>query len=106
MGRLSIVFAVLLMLSAISLVTARYQSRQLFIASERLSAQARELDTDWRRLQLERAELARNARIDEIARNELGMITTSPDRTLYTKSAAPSTTANGATQNNSAERGR
>lgn len=89
MSRLSILFAALLMLSAISLVTARFQSRQLFIASERLAAQARELDTDWRRLQLERAELARNARIDRIARGELGMVTTSPDRTLYTKSGAP-----------------
>jgi len=85
MGRLSIVFAILLMLSAISLVTARYQSRQLFVASERQAAQARELDTDWRRLQLERAELVRNARIDEIARQDLGMLPASPDRTLYLK---------------------
>lgn len=85
MGRLSIVFAILLMLSAISLVTARYQSRQLFVASERQAAQARELDTDWRRLQLERAELARNARIDEIARQDLKMLSSSPDRTLYLK---------------------
>lgn len=85
MGRLSIFFAVLLMLSAISLVTARYQSRQLFVESERQSAYARELDTDWRRLQLERAELARNARIDEIARGDLDMLPASPDRTLYLK---------------------
>ncbi len=85
MARLSLIFAVLLMISAISLVTARFQSRQLFVASERLSAKARELDTDWRRLQLERAELARNARIDEIARGELKMTTTSPERTIYLK---------------------
>jgi len=85
MGRLCLVFSALLMLSAISLVTARFQSRQLFIASERQASKARELDTDWRRLQLERAELARNARIDEIARDELKMVSTSPDRTLYLK---------------------
>jgi len=30
MGRVSLIVALLLMLSAISLVTARYQSRQLF----------------------------------------------------------------------------
>lgn len=83
MGRLSILFAALLMLSAISLVTARYQSRQFFMESERQAAYARELDTEWRRLQLERAELARNARIDEIARNDLQMRPSSPDRTLY-----------------------
>lgn len=85
MARLSLIFAALLMLSAISLVTARFQSRQLFISSERLSAKARELDTDWRRLQLERAELARNARIDEIARGELEMEARSPARTVYLK---------------------
>lgn len=85
MGRLCMLFAALLMLSAISLVTARYQSRQLFVESERQAAYARELDTDWRRLQLERAELARNARIDEIARKDLRMSPSSPDRTLYLK---------------------
>lgn len=85
MGRLSVFFAILLMLSAISLVTARYQSRQLFVESERQAAQARELDTDWRRLQLERAELARNARIDGIARQDFKMRPVSPDRTLYLK---------------------
>ena len=83
MGRLSILFAALLMLSAISLVTARYQSRQLFVESERAATSARELDTDWRRLQLERAELARNVRIDQVARNELGLVPVTPGRTIY-----------------------
>jgi len=71
------------MVSAISLVTARYQSRQLFVAAERLDDRTRELDIEWRRLQLERAELARNARIDHIARSDLKMVTATPDRTLY-----------------------
>lgn len=92
MGRLSLIFAALLMMSAISLVTARFQSRQLFVESERAAAKARELDVDWRRLQLERAELARNARIDGVAREELKMISTSPDRTVYIK-GTPATTA-------------
>ena len=77
------------MASAISLVTARFQSRQLFVESERAAARARELDVDWRRLQLERAELARNARIDGVAREELKMTSTSPDRTIYIKGTAP-----------------
>jgi cell division protein FtsL len=91
MGRLSILFAFLLMVSAISLVTARFQSRQLFVQVDRLESTARELDTDWRRLQLERAELARNARIDGVARQDLEMITTSPDRTIYLKGSAAAT---------------
>jgi len=88
MVRLCIILAVALMVSAISLVTARYQSRQLFVAAERLDDRSRELDIEWRRLQLERAELARNARIDHIARSDLGMVTATPDRTLYLDGAA------------------
>lgn len=83
MGRLSIIFAVALMASAISLVTARHQSRQLFVAVERLEDRSRELDIEWRRLQLERAELARNARIDHIARSDLRMVTATPERSIY-----------------------
>ena len=83
MGRLCIVLAVALMVSAISLVTARHQSRQLFVAVERLEDRSRELDIEWRRLQLERAELARNARIDYIARSDLGMVTATPDRSIF-----------------------
>lgn len=88
MGRLIIICAVLLMLSALSLVTARFQSRELFVQVDRLEDKARDLDTDWRRLQLERAELARNARIDHLARQDLKMVSTSPDMTLYMKGSA------------------
>lgn len=80
--------AIVLMLSAISLVTARYQARELYVAAEQLSNKARDLDTEWRRLQLERAELARNARIDHVARKDLTMITGTPERTIYLRGKA------------------
>lgn len=83
MVRACIFFACMLMLSAISLVTARHESRQLFVAVERAEDRSRELDIEWRRLQLERAELARNARIDQIARRDLEMVTATPDRSIY-----------------------
>jgi len=83
MGRLILIAAVLLMLSAMSLVTSRHQARQLFIEVERMHSQARDLETGWRRLQLDRAELARHARIDRLAREDLKMVPIVPDRTLY-----------------------
>lgn len=83
MARLAFFLAALLMLSAMSLVTARFQSRQLFIDSERLATREKDLDIEWRRLQLERAELARNVRIDQLARTELGMVAATHDRSLY-----------------------
>lgn len=87
MGRVNLIVAALLMLSAISLVTSRYQSRQLFVELGRDQAQSRDLETNWRRFQLERAELARNARVDVIARDSLKMIPIVPDRTLYLNQA-------------------
>lgn len=83
MGRVSLFLSIVLMLSAISLVTSRYHSRQLFVALERGNTLSNTLDTDWRRLQLERAELARNARIDRAAQQDLKMIPVVPERTLY-----------------------
>ena len=91
MGRVNLIVAALLMLSAISLVTSRYQSRQLFVELGRDQAHARDLETNWRRLQLERAELARNARVDAIARDGLKMISIVPDRTLYLNQPSAST---------------
>lgn len=96
MGRVNLIVAALLMLSAISLVTSRYQSRQLFIELGRDQAQARDLETNGRRLQLDRAELARNARVDAIARDGLKMISIVPDRTLYMNQ--PPVSANGGAQ--------
>lgn len=89
MGRLSLFFALALMMSALSLVTARFQSRQLFVLSGQLEDKAQQLDTDWRRLQLERAEVTRNARIDAVARGELNMMPPPLGRTIYLKGDLP-----------------
>lgn len=88
MVRLCLFLALILMISALFLVTARFQSRQLYMQLDRQEDVARQLDTDWRRLQLERAEQARHARIDHVARHELDMISGSPERTLYIRGAA------------------
>jgi len=97
MGRASLLIGLLLLLAALSLVTARYQARLLFIQNEQLLSQFQELDVAWRQLQLERAELSRNARVDEIARGTLRMVPIAPSRTVYIRDtvaaqdAAPTT---------------
>ncbi|MFO7746639.1 MAG: cell division protein FtsL [Orrella sp.] len=88
MARAVLLVAVLLMLAAMSLVTARYQARHLFIQNEQLMSQAKELDVVWRHLQLERAELSRNARIDQIARDSLKMSPIAPARTIYIRESS------------------
>jgi len=76
---------VLLMGSALALVTARFAARDLFLTLDRLQNQARVLDTDWRSLQLARAFDARHARIDRVAREQLKMVPRTPERVLYLK---------------------
>ena len=96
MGRLCILVAAVLMLSAISLVTARYQARQLYVELDRSKTQALTLEIEWRQLQLDRAEQARYASIDKLAREQLKMTSIVPERTIYINQPASSTTARGA----------
>ena len=96
MGRLCLLVAAVLMLSAISLVTARYQARQLYVELDRSKTQALTLEIEWRQLQLDRAEQARNASIDKLAREQLKMTSIVPERTIYINQPASSTTARGA----------
>lgn len=93
--RLVIVFAIILMFTATSLVTVRFNSRELFVTSERLKSQSSELDKEWRRLQLERGELASNTRIDSIARSKLELIPITPDRTIYIQESKLGSSASG-----------
>jgi cell division protein FtsL len=95
MGRLCILVAVVLMISAISLVTARYQARQLYIELDRSRTQALNYEIEWRQLQLDRAEQARNANVDKLAREQLKMTSIVPDRTIYINESASSATSRG-----------
>jgi cell division protein FtsL len=95
MGRLCILVAAVLMISAISLVTARYQARQLYVELDRSKTQALNFDIEWRQLQLDRAEQARNANVDKLAREQLKMTSIVPERTIYINESASSMTARG-----------
>ncbi|MCL1634569.1 cell division protein FtsL [Luteimonas sp. SX5] len=59
--------------SAILVVYARHQHRELFVELTRLEKARDELNIEFGRLQLEQATWAESNRIDQIARNKLGM---------------------------------
>ena len=59
--------------SAIGVVFARHEHRQLFIALSRLEKARDELNIEFGRLQLEQATWAESNRIDQVARERLGM---------------------------------
>ena len=82
-SKLNILLTVLLVLSALSLVNAQYQSRRLFIELERAQALARQLDIDWAQSQLDQSTLGKHARIEANARRDLNMIALTSARTQY-----------------------
>ena len=73
---LRILLAVLILasvISAIGVVHARHQHRQLFVELTRLEKARDELNIEFGRLQLEQATWAESNRIDQVARKRLGM---------------------------------
>ena len=69
--------AVVLLLATIAsgmmLVYSRHQARMLFQQLEALSSQHDEQQIEWGRLQLEQATWSENSRIEQIARDRLGL---------------------------------
>ena len=60
--------------SAVGVVFARHEHRQLFIRLSKLEAARDELNIEFGRLQLEQATWAESNRIDQVARTRLGMV--------------------------------
>jgi cell division protein FtsL len=55
----------------------------LYNQLDKYTTQAEDLEIDWRKLQLDRAQASRNAHVDKVAREELRMNVIAPDRTIY-----------------------
>ena len=81
--RLNLLLTSVLVLCALSLVNAQYQSRRLFIELERAQANSRQLDIEWAQLQLDQSTLGKHSRIEASARRELNMVPLTPARTQY-----------------------
>ena len=83
MTRLSLIGAVLLVLSALSLVSAQYRARQLFIDLDQAKAAARKLDIEWRTLQLDQTNYSKNSLIEATAERDLKMRRPTPARMQF-----------------------
>lgn len=73
MVRVNLLLLAIVVLCALSLVTSRHQSRKLYVELEHEQARARAYDTEYGQLQLEQSTWAMPARVEKIARSELGM---------------------------------
>ena len=90
MTRLNLVLLLAVLASALYLVRVQYESRRLYAEIEKSEVQARKLQLDYERLQLERRAQATPARVERLARDQLQMRVATPAITQYvtTKGAA------------------
>jgi len=73
MRLLLILLIVANVVSALLVVFARHEHRQLFVQLNKLQRQRDELNIEFGRLQLEQATWAESNRIDQVARERIGM---------------------------------
>ena len=83
MARFNLFLLVLVLGSALFLVHTQYQSRLLYTAVHRAADEARRLDTEHDRLQVEKRAQATPLRVETLARTKLGMRMATPAITRY-----------------------
>lgn len=59
--------------TGIGIVLARHEARQLFAELEALNREQDRLEIDWGRLRLEQSTYATHPRIEQVARDDLGL---------------------------------
>ena len=93
MTRLNVVLLLAVLASAIYLVHTQYESRRLFTELDRAVAEARRLETEHQRLQVEKRAQATPLRVEKLARAQLQMRTATPAITQYVSDPAGVTAA-------------
>jgi len=73
MARLNLILLAAVLISALAVVSTNHRARKLITEFEREQERMRALDVEWGQLQLEQSTWATHARIEQIARDKLGM---------------------------------
>lgn len=90
MNRVNAALAMVLVVCALAVIQAQHRSRTYFVELERLKKEALVLDEQWGKLQLEQSTWANPARVDMLARSQLGLVAPAPDRVrIETLTTAP-----------------
>jgi cell division protein FtsL len=80
-SRLNVILALVLVMCALAVIQAQHRARTYFVELERLKKEARALDEQWGQLQLEQSTWANPARVDTLARTQLGLVAPPQERT-------------------------
>ena len=83
MSRWNLLLFVVVLASALYLVHTQYESRKLYTALDRSLSEARRLDTEHDRLQVEKRAQATPLRVESLARAKLHMRPATPAITRY-----------------------
>lgn len=59
--------------SAVAAVYAKHENRKLFMELQALTEERDRLEVDWSRLQVEQSAWSTHARVEQLARGEMGM---------------------------------
>jgi cell division protein FtsL len=101
MTRLNLVLLLAVLASALYLVRTQYESRRLFAEIDRAASEARKLEIEHERLQVEKRAQATPLRVEKLAKEQLQMRNASPAITQYvslkgaTAAAAPAASGGG-----------
>ncbi len=88
MKKLDIMLALALIVSALTLVNVQHRARTVFVELEALKKEAGELDVEWGKLRLEQSTLTSHARVEALAKTQLGLVTPSLDKILMLDAGA------------------
>ncbi|MFT4192192.1 MAG: cell division protein FtsL [Comamonas sp.] len=83
MTRLNLLLLLSAVLSALAVVHAQHDSRNLFVQHDRAVNEARKLDVEFERLQVEKRAQATHLRVEQLAKDKLKMVTPTPATTDY-----------------------
>lgn len=76
---LTLVFAIVCVVSALALIYTKHEARKLFVELEQLTAERDKLNIEWGQLQIEQSTWATHARIERVAADDLSLVR--PDAT-------------------------
>ncbi len=89
MTRLNLVLLIAVIASALYLVQTQYESRRLYAEIDKAVSEARKIQLENERLQVEKRAQATPLRVEKLAKEQLQMRTASPAITQYVHQKGP-----------------
>lgn len=79
------VLILVLLVSALSVIYSKYQSRLIFIEIQKQERELDQYEVEWGQLQLELTTLAEQNRVEQVAREQLKLVMPVREKIIYIK---------------------